>query len=172
MIKGNGVVLRALEPQDLDLLYVWENDPATWRVSGIVAPFSHYTLMRYIESAHQDIFTVGQLRMMIESNESGDAIGTVELFELDAVNRRVGIGVMLYSENDRGRGYAKEAVQLILNHADKSLGMHQVWCNITSDNVASIGLFESLGFVLVGVKREWLFVDGKWCDELLYQKLF
>ena len=50
------IKLRALEPEDIDILYRWENDPKVWKVSGTVAPFSKYILRRFIEDQKYDIY--------------------------------------------------------------------------------------------------------------------
>ena len=64
-LKNNLVRLRALEPEDLEYLYKWENDMDLWDVSDTLTPFSHFTLKKYIENAHVDIYTSKQLRLMI-----------------------------------------------------------------------------------------------------------
>ena len=61
------IKLRALEPEDVDILYRWENDPRVWKMSGTVAPFSKYILRRFIESQKYDIYETRQMRLVIES---------------------------------------------------------------------------------------------------------
>ena len=60
------IKLRALEPEDLELLYEWENNNEYWIISNTVSPFSKYTLKRYIENSHKNIYETGQLRLMID----------------------------------------------------------------------------------------------------------
>ena len=82
-LSGRAVRLRAVEPDDVALLYAWENDPALWSVSGTLAPFSQDALSRFIErQQHADIYRTGQLRLMIETLE-GVAVGAIDLFEFD-----------------------------------------------------------------------------------------
>ena len=56
MLVGENVRLRALEPEDLDLFYKWENDSSIWKISQTYKPFSRHLLKRYLEKAHQDIW--------------------------------------------------------------------------------------------------------------------
>ena len=42
ILEGRVVRLRAVEPEDVEAMYRWENDPAVWRVSGTLAPFSRH----------------------------------------------------------------------------------------------------------------------------------
>ena len=58
------VGLRALEPEDLDLLYAIENDPGTWASTAHAAFYSRYVLKQYIAAAANDIFADGQLRLV------------------------------------------------------------------------------------------------------------
>src|SRR5512145_129569 len=55
------ILLRAVEPYDIDVLYRWENDTEIWRVSNTITPFSKFILEKYIESAHLDIYQAKQL---------------------------------------------------------------------------------------------------------------
>jgi diamine N-acetyltransferase len=126
-------------------------------------------LAKYLENAHQDIFTAKQLRLMIEKNNT--AIGTIELFDFDPVNLRCGIGIWIVDEENRRKGYAKEALTLIIKYAFSNLHLNQIYCNISSRNQASINLFGSLDFQLVGVKSKWNKTPEGWEDELLFQLL-
>jgi len=169
MLTGQNIKLRALEPSDLELLYKWENDTSIWKVSQTITPFSKDILSRYLENAHQDIFTAKQLRLMIEKD--GIPLGTVELFDFDPIHLRCGIGVWIVDEEHRRKGYAKEALQLIINFAFSYLHLNQIYCNISSHNQASINLFSALDFQLVGQKLKWNKTPNGWEDELLFQRL-
>ena len=89
-MKYKEIRLRALEPEDLELLYEWENDNSYWAISNTVSPFSRYTLKRYIENSHKTIFETGQLRLMIEHIEDKITIGTIDVFEFDPFHKRAG----------------------------------------------------------------------------------
>ena len=169
MLRGENINLRALEPSDLDVLYNWENDTSIWKVSQTIAPFSKNILAKYLENAYQDIFTAKQLRLMIEKDNT--PIGTIDLFDFDPVNLRCGIGIWIVDEENRRKGYAKEALTLIIKYAFSNLHLNQIYCNISSRNQASINLFGSLDFQLVGVKSKWNKTPEGWEDELLFQLL-
>lgn len=169
MLIGENIALRALEPSDLELLYNWENDSSIWKVSQTIAPFSKHVLAQYLENAHLDIFTTKQLRLMIK--KQGVSIGTIELFDYDPVNSRAGVGIWIAEESEREKGYAKEALKLIIEYSFKHLKLNQLYCNISSTNKISLNLFSSLDFMLVGVKKKWNKTQDGWEDELLFQLL-
>ena len=81
MMNDENIVIRALEPEDLEYLYQWENDMDLWEVSDTLTPFSHFTLKKYIENSHQDIYEAKQLRLMITERQttipSASSISTI-----------------------------------------------------------------------------------------------
>ena len=164
---GEKVLLRGLEPEDIDTLYSWENNPENWRVSNTTIPFSKHILLQYIQSV-QDIYSDKQARFIITSQLNNEVVGCVDLFEFEPQHQRVGIGVLI-EQKYRGKGYAKEALKLICHYAFDVLNVHQVYCNILESNAASIKLFEQLGFVLCGTKRDWNLSGVEFEDEWIYQ---
>jgi len=168
-LKGNNIYLRALEPSDLDFLYNLENDESLWEVSNTATPFSRFILRDYIENSHRDIFDIKQLRLVICKNEDSQIAGFIDLFDFDPKHRRVGVGIVVFFGEDQRKGFAAEALELTCNYAFAHLGVHQIFANITEDNTGSIRLFEKIGFEKSGKKRDWIFWNGKFKDELIYQ---
>jgi diamine N-acetyltransferase len=174
---GELIHLRALEPDDLKLLYKWENDSSIWSVSGTLVPFSRFVLEEFVTQAHQDIYTNKQLRLMIdlkyitEEEDTPDkrTIGCVDLFEFDPKNKRAGLGILIADKNDRGRGFATEALHLIIDYGFEILDLHQIYSNVRIDNESSVALFKRLGFEITGLKQDWIFDYGKYYDEYTMQ---
>ena len=84
-LSNGTITLRAIEPEDIELLFSWENDPEIWEVSHTLVPYSKYILALYIKNADKDIYESKQLRLMIDTSE-GKTIGAIDLFDLpDAV---------------------------------------------------------------------------------------
>jgi diamine N-acetyltransferase len=165
------IKLRAPEPEDLAILYKWENDPSIWQVSNTLSPFSKYTLRKYIENSHKSIFETGQLRFMIEINENSRTIGTIDLFDFDPFNLRAGVGILIAETDERRKGYAGMAVRCLLNYCFTNLKLHQLYCNITEDNKPSIDLFNKVGFIEIGRKKDWIRENKGFSDEIMFQML-
>jgi diamine N-acetyltransferase len=172
-LSGKNIRLRALEPSDLDIIYEWENDPGNWLISNTITPFSRHVLSRYLEHAQKDIHETRQLRLMIDlTDDSGlfkVAIGTVDLFDFDPVHRRAGIGILIANQENRMKGFASEALTIFIRYAFETLHLHQLYCNISSDNQASLNLFKKLGFIEAGIKRDWLKTSDGWLDVCILQ---
>lgn len=168
-LTGDTVYLRALEPEDLEFVYAVENDEAIWEVSNTQTPYSRYLIKQYLENAHQDIYEAKQLRLAICLKDSKHAIGLIDLFDYDPANQRAGTGIIIKDSGQRGRGYGKEALGLLIQFAFNKLQLHQLYANIDTENTMSIALFTTFGFRLAGVKKEWNRKGGAYKDEALYQ---
>jgi diamine N-acetyltransferase len=125
-------------------------------------------LEEYILNAHQDIYTAKQLRLMIAVNETGETAGCIDLFDFDPTNLRAGIGILICDEH-RNKGYASEALEMLIDYAFNTLHLHQLYSSITYDNKASLKLFEKHNFALIGRKKDWVRHKDKWIDEYLLQ---
>ena len=168
-IEGNLCRLRALEPEDLDAMYSWENDTDTWRVSGTVAPFSRHVLSRLIDEQQFDIYATRQMRLVIESLD-GSAVGAVDMFEFDPQNLRAGVGIIV-APPYRNQGFALDALQTLERYVRDVLRMHQLWCSIGADNEASLALFRKAGYAECGRRKEWILTSTGAIDEVLMQKI-
>ncbi|MCK9638600.1 MAG: GNAT family N-acetyltransferase [Prolixibacteraceae bacterium] len=169
-LKDDLITLRALEPEDIDLLYEWENCEDNWTVSQTIAPISKHTLAIYIRESDKDIFETKQLRMMITTC-AGKNVGAIDLFDFDPLNMRAGVGILVHDPADRSKSYATSALNLIIRYCFEKLGLHQIYANILTDNDKSMKLFSKAGFVLSGTKKEWIRDGEKWKDEHLVQLL-
>lgn len=171
-IKSEHIYLRALEADDLSLLYESENNISVWKISNTITPYSKDVLELYLHTAHQDIYTNKQLRLMICLNQTHEPIGTIDLFEFEPMHLRVGVGVLVF-ETYRKKGYAYEAIELVKSYTKDTLLMHQLFCNISSSNTDSISLFEKCGFNKIGVKKQWNQISKfQFEDELMFQLVF
>ena len=142
-----------------------------WKVSGTLAPYSLHILEQYIISAQQDIYTAKQLRLVIQKNGAGAAIGAIDLFDFDAQHLRAGMGIMIADELEKRKGYASEALELLLPYCFDLLHLNQVYCNVSRDNEASIKLFMKFGFEITGIKKQWTRNGKNFEDEYLMQLL-
>ncbi len=168
ILKGEIIILRAIEHYDLDIIHKWENDSSIWQISNTIAPFSKHVIKQFIDNSQYDIFTTKQLRLMIDK-ENGETIGTVDLFDFEPLAQGAVLGILIALKENRNKGYASDTLDVIIKYCFTTLQLHQLYCNITEDNSESINLFTKKGFKLIGAKKEWfLFSEGN-KDEAMYQ---
>ncbi len=169
-LEHGKIRFRAMEPEDVNLLYEWENDAEIWEISNTMEPFSKYILNKYIKDSQRDIYEAKEMRMIIETNE-GEPVGAIDLFDFDPFHFRAGVGILIHDEKDRKLGYATDALQLLCSYAADYLRLHQLYANIGEDNEASIQLFTGNGFELCGSKKDWRRTANGWKAELMFQKI-
>ena len=167
-LENLAIRLRSPELKDLDFLYQTENNIELWELSNTVSPYSKYVLEEYIKNAHKDIFTIKQVRFMIETVVEKNIVGMVDLFDYDPIHLRAGIGINIIDSEQR-KNYAENTLIVIIEYCSSILRLNQIYCNIGSDNIASIKLFEKIGFKLSGRKEKWLNTSKGYKDVLFYQ---
>lgn len=168
LLKNDKVKLRALEPDDLDLLFSVENSSDLWEISNTITPFSKDLLKKYIDNAHQDIFEAKQLRLVVTDVKNSMTVGLIDLFDYDPKHQRAGIGILILNQY-RHKGFASSALGLFLEYAFKHLDLHQLYANIPSHNQHSLELFKKLNFNPIGTQKDWIKIKGEFKDVERFQ---
>lgn len=161
------ITLRAIEPEDLDLLYRIENDDELWGVGVTNVPYSRYVLHSFLSETTSDIYTDKQVRLVIE-NEENKAVGLADLMSFDPKNCRAELGLVVMREY-RHQGYAREAVLKLQEYALNTLHLHQIYAVIPVDNENSLQLFRRLNYQISAHLKDWLFDGIRYHDALVMQ---
>ena len=167
-LESDRIYLRAIEPEDLDLLHQVENDPASWDAGHNKMPYSRFFLKNYLESLTGDIFQDRKLRLIIASKESQEPLGIIDLYDISPISLKAETGIIIFEEY-RGQAYGKEATMLLLDYAFKRLLLHQVYATTSATNEAAIALYQSCGFEQTGRFKDWQLTLTGFQDELLFQ---
>ena len=162
--------LRAIEPEDLDLLYRIENDDKLWNVGITNVPYSRYTLRDYVANASDDIYTDRQVRMMVE-NDQHEVVGIVDLVNFDPSNCRAEVGLIIL-DAQRKKGYGSSTLSQIADYALKVLHLHQLYAYVDCNNEASVHLFRSSGYLESANIKDWLYDGREFHDAVLMQLVF
>lgn len=155
MLENKIIKLRAVEPEDLERLYAWENNPLLWDVGNTRNPYSRFVLRQYIVDSDKDIYENKQLRLMMVSVKTGETVGTVDLFDFDIHNSRIALGLFVDTAF-QGKGFAKEALHLVEDYVFNFLQLNQLYCHISENNIASRKLFEKENYETNGILKNWI----------------
>lgn len=162
-LRGARVVLRPFVATDREALLRLHGDPKAMRYWSH-APWTE--LSQADELLARDAAGAGTgIRLAIELE--GVVVGSVSLFAWSESNRRAELGYLL-DTTWWGRGLAREAVTLVLDHAFDTLGLHRVEADTDPRNTGSIRLLEGLGFRREGLLRERWIVDGEVTDSAIF----
>jgi len=169
MYRGDEIYFRTLITDDVSVMMAWENNPDNWKISSTLRPYSRAQIEEFVNLS-QDIFIHSQLRLIICLTKSNETIGNIDLFDFEPEHRRVGVGILI-DEKYRNKGLANQSIQLVEEYCKEILGVKNIFCNILTDNVKSIKLFEKNKFTRLCMKPKWHQYNGEWFDEYLYLKM-
>jgi diamine N-acetyltransferase len=169
MLQNETILLRAVEPEDLEVLYKWENDTSIWDIGNTRQPYSMYMLKQYIDQVDKNIYEAAQLRLMIVDKITETAIGTVDLFDLDMHHSRIALGLYIESSN-QGKGYATQTLHLIENYVFNFLQINQLYCQISTSNIASKLMFEKEKYETNGILKNWIKTPNGYEDIIVFQR--
>ncbi len=155
LLESENIILRAVEPEDLESLYAWENNPQLWAVGNTRNPYSRFVLKQYIVESDKDIYESKQLRLMIVDKHSGNTVGTVDLFDFDIHHSRIALGLFVDTVY-QGKGYAKAALKLVEDYVFNFLKINQLYCHISEKNIASRQMFEKENYESNGQLKDWI----------------
>jgi len=170
VLQNENIRLRAVEPSDLDKLYIWENDPTTWIAGNARNPYSYYALKKYIAEFQKDIYENRMLRLMIDDTQTEKTVGTVDLYDFDLHHSKIALGLFV-EQAQQGKGYASQALKLTEDYVFNFLKINQLYVFIAESNTASRRIFERENYYCQTRLKEWIKTFDGFEDVFVYQKL-
>lgn len=162
-IKGEKVLLRAMEPMDNEMLLEIINDDETeYLLGGWSFPVSKERQEEWANDLKNEINT---LRCIIDYQGSG--IGVVMLTDIDYKNGNAEAHIKMSNEA-RGNGYGSDALSTLVGYAFNELRLRCVYARVSQHNKASQGLFKKCGFNEEGIMRSRLFKKGEYIDVISF----
>lgn len=101
----------------------------------------------------------------------GKFIGTVKVGHIDWRIGTGDLGIMIGDKNYRGKGLSERICSIALDYAFNVLGLRRMSAGCYEDNIAMCKCFERIGFKKIGVERENVTLEGKYCNHVLYDIL-
>jgi diamine N-acetyltransferase len=159
VLRGERIVLRAVERDDLPAIHAMRNDaPLESLVYGAPLPHSLAELQaQYDVEAQKPVPERDAVKFVIES--AGAVIGRCDLFDIDRVSGTVRLGITVDGEH-QGQGLGTEAVDLLVAYAFHDLGLRKVWLDVLAGNRQAIRSYEKSGFVEEGLMRAHYWHEG------------
>ncbi len=147
--------------RNLDFLRHWEPQrPASF--------LTKRGFINYIAGLHANWESGRGAAFFIFDNETDEIMGGVSLNNIRrGVVQNANVGYWIGEEYTRN-GHMFEALNLCLNYAFNVHGLHRVEAATLTENIASRGLLEKIGFSEEGLAREYLCINGLWQDHVTY----
>lgn len=167
IFEGRLVRLRGIEPEDWETFFAWNQDSeSARRMYFIPFPTSkeevrQWVAKRALQRGEDDTF------FFVIETLAREVVGSISTSVYDRRNGTFGYGVGVLVAH-RGKGYASEAVELLLNYFFRELRYQKATAHVYSFNEPSIRLHERLGFVREGQLRRMIYTDGRYFDDILF----
>ncbi len=167
IFQGKRVRLRGLQPADAEFFHAWNRDTDMARaVDWIWPPMPLEWERHWLEKQVSERPTGDNYNLGIE-NAQGELVGTITSHDCDRRTGCFSYGVAIRDEYQR-RGYAREAILLLLRWFFEELRYQKVTVDVYSFNEASLRLHDSLGFVREGRIRRTVYTGGRHFDQIIF----
>jgi len=93
-------------------------------------------------------------------------IGLMGYLDHDTNQHKAEMRKLIGEEEQRGKGYAKEATKLWIKYGIHNLGLKKLFLNTIENNIRNVTLNKELGFQVEGILRKECFIDNKYYDLL------
>lgn len=189
LLTSTKIRLRAIEPEDAVLMFYHENDTTQWDSSTTIQPLSRSSIRQFISSSTGDIYTDGQLRLVIEvinntnktthHEQTDDSIcdaalyrpiGFIDLTDFSARHLRAEVGIAILQQY-QNKGYGQQALSLLEQYAHDILFIHQLYAYVSANNATGKHLFIKSGYQHSGTLKDWLRTSDAHTSVELFQKI-
>lgn len=165
-IVGNGIILRAIEKEDLELLHKWANDPETQETIGeLHFPSSMDFHLQWFENLKNDKLNQ---RFVVEVVGYG-IIGLSSIIKIDWRNRNAWHGLVIGDNKYRKKGYGVYAIMATMKYAFEELNLERLDGSMIEYNKLSISTYcgKRLGWKQEGIRRNYFYRKGKYWNQIL-----
>lgn len=169
LFHAERIYMAARRPDDYEALARWSNDPAY--IQKIRLPAFPLNIEQIRKQEEDAITARGALIFRMRTLEDDHLIGTIGMYQVDAVLQSAEFGIAIGEPDYRGKGYGTEGTKLMVRYGFQEMNLHRVWLRVLETNPRAISVYEKCGFIYEGRKRQAYRRNGKWLDTLLYSIL-
>ncbi|MES5820965.1 GNAT family protein [Streptomyces sp. RG80] len=164
VLTGEKTVLRPFTEADAEVMWEIIGDAEVVRFTG--DPPAELTPERVRDWYGSRSSQPDRLDLAVTDRATGELVGEVVLYEWDADARSCTFRTLI-GPRGRGRGVGTEAVRLLVGYAFEQLALHRIQLEAYAFNHRALRVYEKVGFVREGLRRETEFRDGAWVDEVV-----
>jgi RimJ/RimL family protein N-acetyltransferase len=160
MLKGDKVILRAVEREDLKRLHELErNVDLVLQGDGNWMPESFAAIEKNFEKRLTD-----EEKAWFVIEVAGVVIGGIGLHHSNRRDGRSEFGIGIYDPDYVGKGYGSDAIMVLLRWAFRIQNYRRICLTTAGDNPRAIAAYEKCGFVHEGRLREHIYSNGEYVD--------
>jgi len=164
-IEGVNIYLRGVYSLDANANYCsWMNDTeVTQYLESRFYPHSVESIASYISQVNASSDSV---LLAIVVRDKDIHIGNIKVGSINWIHRYADVGILIGDKTYWGKGFAVEAIKLVVDYAFKKLNLHRLEAGCYSNNIRSIKAFKKAGFIEEGCLKQRYFCDGGYVDRV------
>ncbi len=163
-LTGERIILRPITINDAQAMFASLSDAESMRLTGTQQTFTLDQVQQYCQRiAEAD----DRVDYAITLKEDPTYLGEVVLNDIDWQNRAANFRIALASEKLFGNGYGTEATQLIVHFGFRTLKLHRIELEVYDFNPRAQHVYEKVGFVQEGVRRDALLWNGRYQNAII-----
>jgi diamine N-acetyltransferase len=167
-LSGDKIFLRPVEPEDVNLLHQWANDPEIRGLTGEVRPSTLSATLEYYERIQK---SEDRIWLAIVSRETNQVIGETGLLRMFSAWRTTDWSIIIGDKSARGKGFGIEVAKLMLDYTFGFHNFHRVSIGVVGFNTKALNFYERIGFKREGVQRDGYYFDHRYHDFVMMSLL-
>lgn len=162
-LVGDRIYLSPRSIEDAEIFVKWLNDFEVTDFTG------RSSAIMDIESEKEYLLTKKDNNVVfaIVRFDNDEMIGSIDLKDINHINRRATLGIMIGEAENREKGYGTEAINLMLDYGFNYLNLMSINLDVAEFNERGIACYKKCGFKETGRRRKNIFLNGKYYDRLL-----
>lgn len=166
IVRGNRLIIKGLEREDLHDRHQWLNDPEITRYFTNLGsiPLSETDLLKWYDN-----ISTRKLQELHFAIFTGDCkhIGGAQLKSIDWKNRNAELGLFIGEKSEWGRGYGTEATGMLIHYGFDELNLHRLWLRVDEENLAALKCYQKSGMTQEGIFRDEVFREGAYHHSII-----
>lgn len=162
-MKGRGIYLRPMTPEDTNLIVKWRNEDFVRRNFIYQKPFTREGHLHWIET----MVKTGRVIQFLIMTMEDIPIGSVYLRDIDRDFGKAEYGIFIGEEAALSKGYGTEAARLMTDYAFQKLKLHKLKLRLLADNERARRSYEKAGFVQEAYLKDEVYLEGRYRDVIL-----
>ncbi|MFX1387670.1 MAG: GNAT family N-acetyltransferase [Promethearchaeota archaeon] len=168
-IEGESICFLPHNSEYINLYVKWINDPKVRKYAREIVPARVDDAKKWFEPSERGMPDF--IGFVIWHKKDKKPIGTAELSLINWVNGWANVGILIGEPAYWGKNIATEATKMLVEYAFNELNLNKLQGGAAVENIGSWSVAEKIGFVIEGIQKHEMYVDGKYVDEKTYRLL-
>lgn len=165
-IEGQRIYLREVSLADVDRDYCrWMNDAEITQY--LESRFEKWSVKKLKDYVSKILKNPDYVFFAIISKDENKHIGNIKIGPINRIHNFADVGIVIGERSYWGKGFATEAIKLVVNYAFNTLNLHKLTAGVYANNVGSIKAFQKAGFLVEGRRKKHFSLDGNYVDGML-----